>query len=321
MNSNDAKTRYNRVILKVNIFSKSSKKQPFSNLFKLIWNLSIDKKVVLMAEKGGGSMKFLAQFINARCAHQSEKGALLQHVEDVRHEAARLLGHRAHQREVVEEAEAEGPVPVVLRDPLSELPKVARLHVPRVPDDAVLDGEGVVLRAEVLQEVGEVPGGAVHDGAAVPRPPGDLREGLAQELGRDVGLDLLARLAAALGERLRDGRDLLLPHVQHLGAAVRVRLHAHQGAVLVLGAPRQRRHRVGQAEAAVLGRRRRQRRLLALRRRGRRPRLLGTFQAAPSDQLACSPTRYRPYLCTILNIMLELYVVLLQILYYCIELP
>ena len=49
MNSNDAKTRYNRVILKVNIFSKSSKKQPFSNLFKLIWNLSIDKKVVLMA--------------------------------------------------------------------------------------------------------------------------------------------------------------------------------------------------------------------------------------------------------------------------------
>ena len=49
MNSNDAKTRYNRVILEVNIFSKSSKKQPFSNLFKLIWNLSIDKKVVLMA--------------------------------------------------------------------------------------------------------------------------------------------------------------------------------------------------------------------------------------------------------------------------------
>ena len=49
MNSNDAKTRYNRVILKVNIFSKSSKKQPFSNLFQLIWNLSIDKKVVLMA--------------------------------------------------------------------------------------------------------------------------------------------------------------------------------------------------------------------------------------------------------------------------------
>ena len=49
MNSNDAKTRYNRVILKVNIFSKSSKKQPFSNLFTLIWNLSIDKKVVLMA--------------------------------------------------------------------------------------------------------------------------------------------------------------------------------------------------------------------------------------------------------------------------------
>ena len=49
MNSNDAKTWYNRVILKVNIFSKSSKKQPFSNLFKLIWNLSIDKKVVLMA--------------------------------------------------------------------------------------------------------------------------------------------------------------------------------------------------------------------------------------------------------------------------------
>ena len=52
MNSNDAKTRYNRVILKVNIFSKSSKKQPFSNLFQLIWNLSIDKKVVLMAEFG-----------------------------------------------------------------------------------------------------------------------------------------------------------------------------------------------------------------------------------------------------------------------------
>ena len=49
MNSNDVKTRYNRVILKVNIFSKSSKKQPFSNLFQLIWNLSIDKKVVLMA--------------------------------------------------------------------------------------------------------------------------------------------------------------------------------------------------------------------------------------------------------------------------------
>ena len=49
MNSNDAKTLYNRVILKVNIFSKSSKKQPFSNLFKYIWNLSIDKKVVLMA--------------------------------------------------------------------------------------------------------------------------------------------------------------------------------------------------------------------------------------------------------------------------------
>ena len=49
MNSNDAKTRYNRVILKVDIFSKSSKKQPFSNLFQLIWNLSIDKKVVLMA--------------------------------------------------------------------------------------------------------------------------------------------------------------------------------------------------------------------------------------------------------------------------------
>ena len=52
MNSNDAKTWYNRVILEVNIFSKSSKKQPFSNLFKLIWNLSIDKKVVLMAEPG-----------------------------------------------------------------------------------------------------------------------------------------------------------------------------------------------------------------------------------------------------------------------------
>ena len=52
MNSNDAKTRYNRVILKVDIFSKSSKKQPFSNLFQLIWNLSIDKKVVLMAECG-----------------------------------------------------------------------------------------------------------------------------------------------------------------------------------------------------------------------------------------------------------------------------
>ena len=65
MNSNDAKTRYNRVILKVNIFSKSSKKQPFSNLFQLIWNLSIDKKVVLMAGiayegEGGGpkSQKF-----------------------------------------------------------------------------------------------------------------------------------------------------------------------------------------------------------------------------------------------------------------------
>ena len=65
MNSNDAKTRYNRVILKVNIFSKSSKKQPFSNLFKLIWNLSIDKKVVLMAGVGlmeNGLKSFLEHF-------------------------------------------------------------------------------------------------------------------------------------------------------------------------------------------------------------------------------------------------------------------
>ena len=60
MNSNDAKTRYNRVILKVNIFSKSSKKQPFSNLFKLIWNLSIDKEVVLMAGIAFRKCKILA---------------------------------------------------------------------------------------------------------------------------------------------------------------------------------------------------------------------------------------------------------------------
>jgi hypothetical protein len=55
--------------------------------------------------------------------NQSEKGALFEHVENVRDVSAGLLGDGAHQRDVVQVAEAEGAGLVVLADLVAAIAK------------------------------------------------------------------------------------------------------------------------------------------------------------------------------------------------------